>query len=60
MAMGHPANDKRCGDRSDSAFLSFLFFPGSPRQETLPKIVWKFLELFSELNLLFDCVLIFQ
>lgn len=24
MAMGHPADDKRCGDRSDSAFLSLL------------------------------------
>lgn len=33
MAMGHPADDKRCADRSDSAFLSFLLFPGSPSRK---------------------------
>lgn len=60
MSMGHPAEDKRCGDRSDSAFLSFLFIPDSPRQETLPMTGQKFMQLFCELNLLSDCVLTFQ
>lgn len=59
MAMGHPADDKRCGDRSDSAILSFL--PGfSWAGNTASDSVEVHVALLKELNLLFDCVLIFQ
>lgn len=39
---GPTADDKRCGDRSDSVFLSlFLLFPVSPSLTALLVLIWK-------------------